>query len=147
MSQHIGDLEMAAAREALEGVAPEEFEERLHAVAAKFEVVDALSVLGADGVQMTPSVLTTHQQRNKSVIFAPPQPGADHSMKEYVYVLRECGVDPFETAPYVPMPCGELCVTASTFFRDATGQRRILVTHMALQIEHAPQVLTGPVKM
>ena len=92
--------------------------------------LESVAVLDAQGVQITPTILdNVAQQKPKSQVFAPPTIGTDHSMKEYVYALRETGFDPFETQPYVPLPSGDLCITLSTGFTDQDDCPRILVAH------------------
>jgi hypothetical protein len=67
--------------------------------------------------------------RQKTVIFAPPPIGTDHSLKEYFYLLMAGEADPFETTPYTPLPTGALAVTLAT--RCGPGEERILVLHVS----------------
>lgn len=67
-------------------------------------------------------------EKPKTVIFAPPR-GSDHSFREYFYLLLEGALDPFVTAPYVPLPSSDLCVTISTFVSGANSEKFVLTVH------------------
>lgn len=109
-------------------------EEALARLIAPHPSVLSAAVLDADGVQVSDTVLSPipllHQ---KTVIFAPPPRGTDHSLKEYYYLLVAGEGDPFETRPYTPLPTGELAVTLST--RCGT-EGWILALHMSAEGSH-----------
>ena len=91
-------------------------------------------VLDLSGVQVTDTVWNAAEAlKQKRIIFRPPSTGADHSMKEYYYLLLETPVQTYETQPYVPLPTGDLCITASTRFHDADGNPLILCLHLAAE--------------
>ena len=48
---------------------------------------------------------------------------ADHSLKEYFYVLIDVELQKYTTDPYVSLAGGQLCRTISTCFRDAVQNR------------------------
>ncbi len=86
------------------------------------------AVLDEAGTQLTGTVLNPMRVlRQKSVIFAPPGRGTDHSLKEYFYLLVEGGDETYESAPYVPLPTGDLAVTVSTRLADG---HRVLCAHL-----------------
>jgi hypothetical protein len=88
------------------------------------------AVLDERGIQVTGSVMNPMRfLRQKTVIFAPPPRGADHSLKEYFYLLVGSEADPYESPPYVPLPTGDLAVTLSTRF-GAGDARRVLALHV-----------------
>jgi hypothetical protein len=85
------------------------------------------AVLDESGIQITAPVLNPMRfLRQKTVIFAPPARGADHSLKEYFYLLVGSDADPYESPPYVPLPTGDLAVTLST----RIGAGRVLALHV-----------------
>lgn len=88
------------------------------------------AVLDERGVQITGSVLNPMRfLRQKTIIFAPPPRGADHSLKEYFYLLVGSEAAHYESPPYVPLPTGDLAVTLSTRF-EAGDARRVLALHV-----------------
>ena len=109
-------------------------EAALSALVREDALVVSACVLDLSGIQVTGTVWNAAEAlKQKRVIFRPPSRGADHSMKEYYYLLLETPVDTFETQPYVPLPTGDLCITASTRFRDADGTPFILCLHLAAE--------------
>lgn len=111
-----------------------EFERALAGLVEDDDLVVSASVLDLSGIQVTDTVWNAAgTQRQKRVIFRPPARGADHSMKEYYYLLLETPVTTYETQPYVPLPSGDLCITASTRFDDADGSPFILCLHLAAE--------------
>lgn len=97
-------------------------------------LVASACVLDLSGIQVTDTVWNAAQaQKQKRVIFRPPSRNADHSMKEYYYLLLETPVTVYETQPYVPLPSGELCITASTRFHDVDGEPFILCLHLGAE--------------
>lgn len=121
---------------ALDGAAREGLGEALAQSVRAHPTIESACVLDQDGVQVTETVLNADTaprfHLEKTVIFHPPARGTSHALKEYFYVLREAGQDPYETAPYVPLPSGTLCVTISTAFSDAAGQPLVLCLHTRL---------------
>lgn len=139
--QIISDL-----RQALQQSHKGEFEPRLREVVACHPQVESVCVLDEGGVQITDTITQMKSvQEQKTVIFAPPRKGTDHSLKEYFYCLVEAGVDPFFSNPYVPLPSGDLCVTAATRFADEHGASLVLCVHInamnSLTLEPAPFAL------
>jgi hypothetical protein len=57
------------------------------------------------------------------VMFQPAPKGADHSLKEYYYILMDVELQKFTTDPYVSLATGNVCRTISTAFRDAANNR------------------------
>lgn len=100
---------------------PNEFTILLESLLAERSDVQSACVLDAAGVQITDTVWRPQSaERERTVIFQPPARGADHSLKEYFYLLpatRPGPADVYETAPYVPLPNTDICVTLSTAFR------------------------------
>ena len=82
---------------------------------APYPSIHSAAVLDRDGVQVSDTVLNpVPMLRQKTIIYAPPPRGTDHSLKEYYYLLVAGEADPFETTPYTPLPTGMLAVTLST---------------------------------
>lgn len=106
------------------------FEAALGRLIGPHASIHSATVLDADGVQISDTVLNpVPMLRQKTVIFAPPPIGTNHSLKEYFYLLMAGEADPFETTPYTPLPTGALAVTLAT--RCGRGEGRILVLHVS----------------
>ena len=56
---------------------------------------------------------------NKGAMFRPAPRGADHSLKEYYYVLLDVELHKYTTDPYISLATGNLCRTISTCFRES----------------------------
>jgi EAL domain-containing protein (putative c-di-GMP-specific phosphodiesterase class I) len=111
--------------------APDEAEAALKHLIRPLPSVLSAALIEESGVQATETVLNPLRMlREKTVIFAPPARGADHSLKEYFYLLVEGDSDPFITSPYVPLASGDLAVTLSTRITHADGTARILAVHV-----------------
>jgi len=128
------DHRIATARDVARAVAPlrdDELGGGLSEVVRRHSTIESACVLNAGGVQITDTAWQPARvQRQKTVIFRPPTRGTDHSSKEYYYLLASAGLDPYETAPYVPLPSGDLCVTVSIAYSDPAGERRIVAVHL-----------------
>ena len=117
--------------EGLAGCAPDEGEAALKRLIRPLPSVLSAALIDERGVQVTETVLNPLRMlREKTVIFAPPARGADHSLKEYFYLLVEGDSDPFITSPYVPLASGDLAVTLTTRVTHVDGTARILAVHV-----------------
>ena len=133
-------------RALLQKATVEEFELKLRNAVTSCEQVESVCVLDENGTQISQTITQmTHVEKPKSLIFAPPTKGTDHSFKEYFYCLTEADLDPFFSNPYVPLPSGELCVTASTRFRHDSQSPFVLCVHFnamnSLKLEPEPFAL------
>jgi len=112
------------------------FHEALSGLVGGDPLVASACILDLSGIQVTDTVWNAAEaQKQKRIIFRPPSRDADHSMKEYYYLLLETPVTVYETQPYVPLPSGDLCITATTRFQDADGNPFILCLHLAAERE------------
>ena len=110
---------------------PDEFEPQLRQDVAQQPMIVSASVITDDGIQFTETVLNiTDFKPEKTIISPPPAKGANHSLKEYFYILMESRIYVYETPPYVPLPSEQLCVTVSTVFKDRDNREFILCLHM-----------------
>jgi EAL domain-containing protein (putative c-di-GMP-specific phosphodiesterase class I) len=82
--------------------------------------------LGQEGRQESETHTRPGVAFKQNALFHPARPGADHSMKEYVYLLTDSFVNRYRTEPYVSQASGNLCVTLSALFRDAGNNNHIL---------------------
>lgn len=129
--QRLSMIEAIASQ--LQAVKPATFDFVLAELIHQYPAIVSVCVLDLDGVQISETVRNPRQDEiQKTVIFKPPAKGTNHSLKEYYYLLSEAQIDPFETAPYVPLPSSNLCVTLSTKFENIEGNAFILCLHIEL---------------
>jgi EAL domain-containing protein (putative c-di-GMP-specific phosphodiesterase class I) len=106
-----------------------QFDLKLEEIAVKFPTVECFYVLDDHGIQVSRTIFNdlkaVHQNR---LMFRPAPKGADHTIKDYYYMLAESGdaKTEFITEPYLSMASGNMCVTISTFFNDASQKKHIL---------------------
>jgi hypothetical protein len=80
-----------------------------------------------------PSPLDVTALMKESAAGVALDPGADHSLKEYFYVLQDTFVKRYRTDPYVSLASGNLCLTLSGLFRDGRSDIRVLCADLALE--------------
>ncbi len=128
------EFRLACMREAVQSVeiaTQSAFDMVIGRIVEQFPNVQSACVLDTQGVQISDtSWRAQNVVQQKTIIFYPPTRGTDHSLKEYVYLLEYSATGIYETAPYVPLPTQQLCVTLSCSVRDADGIPRILCLHM-----------------
>ncbi len=101
-----------------------EFDEILLHLIDDFPKVECVYVLDDTGIQVTETICNTAiTQRPGAAMFRPARKGADHSLKEYYYVLIDVELQKYTTDPYVSLASGNLCRTISACFRDAANNR------------------------
>jgi len=88
--------------------------------------IECLFVLDQEGRQESETHTRPGVAFKQNALFHPARPGADHSMKEYVYLLTDSFVNRYRTEPYVSQASGNLCVTLSALFRDAENNNHTL---------------------
>src|SRR5262249_40242819 len=110
----------------LDGVPAESLDERLAALAKERPEVECLFVLDDKGAQLTDTVWTPTRAVKPNGLFRPARRGADHSLKDYYYLLMDAFVSRYRTEPYISQASGHLCVTLSGLFRDAKNDNRVL---------------------
>lgn len=104
----------------LSGSSADDFDTILSRLIEGYKNVECVYVLDEAGVQVSSTVCNPHvPSRNHGVMFRPAPKGADHSLKEYYYVLLDVELQKYTTDPYVSLASGSLCRTISTCFRDA----------------------------
>jgi EAL domain-containing protein (putative c-di-GMP-specific phosphodiesterase class I) len=111
---------------ALASVDPDQFDEALRDQLGAFPSVECMYVLNDSGVQESETVFAPAKAPSmKKFIFHPARRGDDHSMKEYVMLLR-AGLPMYVTEPYVSLASGRLCRTLSVGFYHPRGHSHIL---------------------
>jgi EAL domain-containing protein (putative c-di-GMP-specific phosphodiesterase class I) len=106
----------------------EDFDDVLRTTIPQYNNVECVYVMDESGTQVS-STVCNHRipRRSKGVMFRPAPRGADHSLKEYYYVLLDVELNKFTTDPYVSLATGNLCRTLSTCFRDAANNKMYIL--------------------
>jgi len=109
----------------LSRVSIEQFDASLAELIALYPAIQCAYVLDESGRQITDTICNTrfHQSAAQSRIYHPVPRGADHSLKEYFYLLLDVDLNKFTSEPYISLSTGQLCCTISTLFRDAHNNR------------------------
>jgi EAL domain-containing protein (putative c-di-GMP-specific phosphodiesterase class I) len=103
---------------------PGEFDSLLTRILPPYDNVECVYVMDEAGLQVTGTVCNhTVRHRNSGVMFRPAPRGADHSLKEYYYMLLDVELHKYTTDPYVSLATGNLCRTISTCFRDGKNNK------------------------
>ncbi len=112
----------------LSKVDAEEFDDVLHTTLPQYDNVECVYVMDEAGIQIS-STVCNHRipSRRRGVMFRPAPRGADHSLKEYYYVLLDVELNKYTTDPYVSLATGNLCRTISTCFRDAHNNKMYIL--------------------
>ncbi len=102
-----------------------QFDEVLRQLIARYPQVEALYVLDEAGIQVTDTICSFPAGRAPKgrLMFKPALKGADHSLKEFYYVLLDVELQKYTTDPYVSLASGSICRTISTCFRDASNSK------------------------
>jgi len=83
-------------------------------------------ILNERGVQVSSTVFDASiHQPQKHFIFGPAERGADHSLKEYFFLLQT-GLQTYTTDPYISLASGNFCRTISVPFTGADKNNYIL---------------------
>ena len=92
-----------------------EFDDLLTRTITRYPNVECVYVLNEGGMQVTDTICNTLiPRRDGGVMFHPAPKGADHSLKEYYYILMDVELQKFTTDPYVSLATGNVCRTIST---------------------------------
>lgn len=110
----------------LSGHYRDDFDRRLWRHLRSSAKIECLYVLQAEGIQVTETVCSFVGFARPSPLYKPARRGADHSHKDYYYLLAGAGMDTFVTDPYISLASGNLCVTACAKFTDPHGAEHIL---------------------
>jgi hypothetical protein len=107
----------------LAGARVEEFGEILAATVRRYPSIECVYVLDHSGIQITETVGNgSIQRRAHGGIFRPAPKGADHSLKEY-YFLLDMEPHRYTTEPYVSLASGSVSQTISSYFVEVEHGR------------------------
>lgn len=104
------------------------FDLKLFQAAARYPFIECFYVVDEKGIQETKTYFSKNEDlHNNRMMFRPAPKGADHSMKDYYYMLMADEVEKsYVTEPYLSMASGNLGVTFATCFTDVLQKKYIL---------------------
>ncbi|KJS11409.1 MAG: hypothetical protein VR67_14025 [Peptococcaceae bacterium BRH_c8a] len=90
--------------------------------------LECIYLLDEQGIQISDTFCNYRNiLSHRGSIFRPAPKGADHSLKDYYYLLTNTGMQRFTTAPYISLASGNLCITISTLFKVPENDRRYIL--------------------
>jgi hypothetical protein len=106
----------------------DDFDDVLRTTISQYDNVECVYVMDEGGTQVS-TTICNHRvpRRTKGIMFRPAPKGADHSLKEYYYVLLDVELQKYTTEPYVSLASGNLCRTISTCFRDSHNNKMFIL--------------------
>ncbi|MEQ1573397.1 MAG: EAL domain-containing protein [Vicinamibacterales bacterium] len=108
----------------LVGASVEQFDTILREAITRYSGVECLYILDQAGIQVTETICNpSMQHRDRGSLFRPAPRGADHSLKEYYYILLDVELQKYTTDPYVSLASGNVSRTISTYFHDGNERR------------------------
>lgn len=110
----------------------ENFEKRLEETLRETPGVECAWILNDAGQQITETVRSPRCVFKHNALFRPAERGADHSMKDYFYLLNDPFVGRYTTEPYVSLASGNLCRTLSGLIKDQKNQTFVLCLDVPL---------------
>ncbi len=116
----------------LSALTTDRFESRLAEMVRENPGVECLFILNDKGRQVTDAVWNSSRPVRENVLFRPARRGADHSMKDYYFLLTDDFVTRFRSEPYISQASGSLCVTLSGSFRDASNENHVLCVDLPI---------------
>jgi EAL domain-containing protein (putative c-di-GMP-specific phosphodiesterase class I) len=120
------DRMMAGLLKLLSVLSPDRFDEGLARMIVENSSVECLFVLNEAGLQVTETIYNPSRPVKTNGLFRPARKGADHSMKDYYYLVADDLMTRFRTEPYISQASGSLCVTLSGLFRDGRSNPHVL---------------------
>ena len=103
---------------------PARFDEILTQTIHKHAAVECVYILDHAGIQVTDTIWNPQIcRRDGGALFHPAPRGADHSLKEYYYILLDVELHKYTTDPYVSLASGSISRTISTYFRDSQDEQ------------------------
>ena len=111
----------------ISGAPAEAMEEALKDFISQQKGIECMYVLDGKGRQISRTVFKNKRGiKNKNVLFSPASTGTDHSLKEYYYHLVNNNNRNYISHKYMSMATGNMCITLSQAFFDASGAKNIL---------------------
>jgi EAL domain-containing protein (putative c-di-GMP-specific phosphodiesterase class I) len=114
---------------------PAEFSRKISEFMVHYRAIECAYVLNLKGVQVTDTIFNDCRALNKhkKFIYEPAKARTDHSLKEYFLPLK-AGLRTYTTEPYISMATGIRCITIAAYFRDRTGDQKILCVSLDYEV-------------
>jgi len=103
-----------------------DFDCYLQQMIVSYPGLECAYVLDEHGIQVTDTHCNPFSMPGPRAFYKPAQKGADHSFKDYYYLLVHTCLNMFITEPYISLASGSLCITVSSSFKDDKNGMYIL---------------------
>ena len=92
-----------------------------------YSILECVYILDNTGYQVTDTATRCKNMLSqKALIFQPAKKGTNHALKKYYYFPKSMHLNKYVTEPYVSLATGNLCITISAYFKNASGENYIL---------------------
>ena len=114
-------------KDELSGIPMLGFDDALKEIVSNHSMMECIYILDRHGLQVSETVFNKNEgPKQNRLIFRPTSNGANHSLKEFYYMLINLGIPHYKTDPYISQASGNLTVTLSTWFKDVHNKSFIL---------------------
>ncbi len=120
----------------LSQIPPTAYDQKMYELIHYFPQVESVYVLDEAGIQMTDTVIGEGVLGSKNrIVFRPRERGADHSLRDYYYMLIGGGLKKttYVSDPYLSNSTGNLCVTFGRVFKGLDDSMRVLCVDINTQ--------------
>lgn len=97
-----------------------------------YKDVEGVYLLNNEGIQISNTFINKNINYKKNHIFHGARKKTDHSLKKYVYILRNSENNHYVTQPYISKATGNLCITISKYFKNNSEEKLILCVDFKL---------------
>ncbi len=104
--------------DSLATVTPEAYNDLLKDLINRHPNLECIYLLDEQGIQISDTFCNYRNVlSHRGSLYKPAPRGADHSLKDYYYLLTNTGTQRFNTDPYISLASGNLCITISALFK------------------------------
>jgi hypothetical protein len=121
-----------------------QFDQVLSQMVHYFPLVECLYVIDEKGAQVTETVFGVLEEKPKNrLLFQPVPRGADHSMKDYYFMLMEGGLKKttFISEPYLSMVTGRTTMTFARIFKNS--EEGLFILCVDIDTQYLKQISEG----
>lgn len=109
-----------------------QFNRLLAETVAQYPDIECIYIIDDHGFQISETIFNNQKAVSaRNMVFQPSRRGAEHTLKDYYYLLVDAGFTIYTTEPYISLATGNLCITISASFHNVEGQLFILCIDMS----------------
>lgn len=110
-----------------------DFESVLNQFIQDAQDIEAIYLLDQNGLQVTDTYLSPGIELSHNRLFSPAIRGADHSNKDYFFILLNTKLDRYTTDSYLSLATGNSCRTIAVKLNHPNGQKYVLCIDLSLK--------------